>query len=84
MTQQNILDVLIVTPERVLFQGKASDVTLPGEAGVFEVLAHHKPILSLLIGGDIIVDDTAFAIKRGVAEVMNNRIQAIVEEEANV
>ena len=74
------LEVLIATPERVLFEGKASSVTLPGEHGVFEVLAHHKPVLSRLLGGKIFVDGKALPIRRGVAKASMNLVTVIVEE----
>lgn len=79
MNQGSVLDVAIVTPQGVLFDGKAHSVILPGEEGVFEVLINHKPILSRLFTGQIMVDDHAVSIRRGVVRVVKNQILAVVE-----
>ena len=77
-----MIEVLIVSPQGVLFEGQAANAILPGEGGVFEVLPFHKPILSRLIGGIIIVGDKRFAIDRGVVQVKSNRVTAIIEPSA--
>lgn len=74
------LDVLILTPERVVFKGKAESIILPGEKGVFEVLPHHKRLLSRLLQGKIYVGKSALRIKRGVAKVAMNQVTVLVEE----
>ena len=73
------LNVSIVAPEGVLFEGPAQRVILPGESGVFEVMVNHKPILSRLLPGEIIVDNQTIPILRGVTKAAHNRILAIVE-----
>jgi len=79
MDQSSILDVAIVTPQGVVFDGKAHSVTLPGEQGIFEVLINHKPILSRLFTGQIVVDNRSVSIRRGVVRVVKNQILAVVE-----
>jgi F-type H+-transporting ATPase subunit epsilon len=74
------LDVLILNPKKILFEGKAKSVRLPGESGVFELLSFHKPILSRLVSGVLFVDDMAFPIKRGIAKMRSNKATVIVEE----
>ncbi|HTL69677.1 MAG TPA: hypothetical protein VL404_00140 [Candidatus Eisenbacteria bacterium] len=80
MANAGDLNVLIATAERVLYEGTAISVILPGEHGVFEILAHHKPILSRLLGGKIIVDGKAMPVRRGVAKASMNQVTVIVEE----
>ncbi|MFH1640726.1 MAG: hypothetical protein ABIA66_02050 [Candidatus Omnitrophota bacterium] len=75
-----LLDVSIVSPIKVIFEGKARTVTLPGEQGVFEVLPFHKPILSRLITGTILIDEHPFPIQRGAVKVYQNKLTAVVEE----
>jgi F-type H+-transporting ATPase subunit epsilon len=75
----DVLDVSIVTPEQVLFSGKAQSVVLPGEMGFFEVQVNHKPLFSLLMPGRIVVDHRSIPIWRGIVRVALNRIAAIVE-----
>ena len=73
------LDVIIVTPDGILFQGKADTIIFPGEKGVFEVLPHHKPLMSRLLRGDVLIDSRSIPIERGVVKVGLNTITAIVE-----
>lgn len=75
------IEVLIFTPERVVYEGPAQSLILPGENGVFEVLPYHKRLLSRLIRGRMILDGRHLAIKRGVAKVGLNQVVVIVEED---
>ncbi|MDD5348139.1 MAG: hypothetical protein PHT59_05970 [Candidatus Omnitrophica bacterium] len=75
-----MVNVVIYTPERLVFQGKVQSVVLPGEQGVFEVLAYHKPLVSRLISGVIVVGEQSFAIRCGIAGVSRNRCIAVIEE----
>lgn len=78
-SQAGLLDVFVVTPQGVLFQGKAQSVILPGENGVFEVLINHKPLIGRVVCGELFVDERPIPLKRGVVKVMLNRVVAIVE-----
>ena len=75
----NDLDVLVVTPQGVLYEGKAETAIFPGEEGVFEVMKNHKAIFSRLIRGEIFINNRKFPIRRGVVKAGLNRILAIVE-----
>ena len=80
---QDLIDVSLVTSAGVLFKGEVHSVILPGEQGVFEVLPHHKSLLSLLLPGDVILDERVIRIRRGIAKVLsNNTVEAIVEVDA--
>jgi F0F1-type ATP synthase epsilon subunit len=73
------LDVTVLTPKEVLFEGKASSVILPGEQGVFEVLPFHKRLMSRLITGFIFVDEKSLAISRGIVKINQNKVLVVVE-----
>ena len=73
------LEVSVITPDQTLYQGKAHSVIMPGYMGVFEVLPHHKNLLSLLGMGDFIVDGNVIPIWRGIVKINLNNITAIVE-----
>lgn len=75
-----MLDVIIYSPEKLLFKGQANSVVFPGETGVFEVLSYHKPLLSRLIGGNIIVDEKLFKIRCGIVGMNRNKATIVVEE----
>jgi len=74
-----LLDVIVLSPEKVMFEGKAERVIMPGENGVFEVLPFHKRLLSRLLSGTIIIDQQMIPIFRGVAQVGYNRVMIIME-----
>lgn len=74
------MDITIVSLQEVLYQGHARQVIFPGEQGMFEVLPMHRPIVSLLLPGTIVIDETqVFPIERGVVKVAFDQITAIVE-----
>lgn len=75
-----LLEVSLLTPEKIIFEGKAKSVILPGESGVFEVLPFHKRALSRLISGTLLIDETNFPVRRGIARVNQNKVTIIIEE----
>jgi F-type H+-transporting ATPase subunit epsilon len=75
-----MLEVVVTTPQKIVFEGKAKSVILPGEQGVCEALSFHKPFLSRLVSGRLIIDQQAFLIRRGVIGINNNKASIIVEE----
>jgi F0F1-type ATP synthase epsilon subunit len=75
-----LLDVSMCSPREVIYEGKATSVIVPGEAGVFEVLPFHKRIVSRLISGTLYINDQGFPIRRGVVKVNQNRVMIIVEQ----
>lgn len=43
----------IISAEKILFEGEATSVTLPGAMGQFTVLPHHAALVSTLVAGTI-------------------------------
>ena len=76
-----MLQVVILTPAELLFKGQAHHVILPGEQGVFEVLPFHRPLVTRLLPGYVLVDDQPFPIRRGVVKVSRDVLTAIVESD---
>jgi F-type H+-transporting ATPase subunit epsilon len=79
MDESHLLDVSVVTPQGIFFDGKAHTVILPGEKGVFEILINHRPLLSRLFTGQIVIDERIIPIRRGVVRVVKNQVLAVVE-----
>jgi len=77
------MDVVILSPQDLLYQGRASRVIFPGEEGVFEVAPFHRPLVSRLLPGLIVVDQQAFPIHRGVVKVRHDVVTAIVEPDSS-
>ena len=74
------LEVTVLNPKEIIFEGKAKSLILPGEQGVFEILPFHKRFLSRLLSGVMFIDDKNISIKRGIVKVDQNRVTVIVEE----
>ena len=77
------LHLVIVSPERIVFDGMAESVTLPGELGEFQVLSDHAPLISSLVAGEgkyVIGKETqVLQITEGFVEVRNNQISVCAE-----
>lgn len=71
----------ILNPKHIVFEGQVSSVFLPGDAGEFELLAYHVPIISLLKEGDIVVDwKTRIPIKKGMIRFTDEECVILLEE----
>ena len=74
----------ILTPDKKIFEGEATSVTLPGTLGFFEILNHHAPIISTLEDGEVTVrngstKEETYLIKGGVVEASNNKVMILAE-----
>lgn len=73
----------IVSPDGVLFKGKAARVSLPGAAGSFDILPQHAPLIAALIQGTIRYENDGKrgeqAIKSGFVEVKDDYISVCIE-----
>ena len=81
---EKFLNLEIVSPEKKVFKGNVSAVTVPGESGEFQVLYNHAPIVSILEIGRVKVkkennDEDIYAISGGVIEVNNNNVSVLAE-----
>lgn len=76
------MKVIIVSPEKTLYEGEATGVKLPGSKGRFEVLDGHAPIISTLTKGKVICVGSApfeVEVKGGFVEVARNLVSVCVE-----
>ena len=80
MAEDSFFDVLVLTLDRVIFEGKGRSLILPGEKGVLEILPYHKRLLTRLVRGPMILDGNTYPIQRGVAKVGLNEVTIIIEE----
>ena len=73
----------ILTPDKKVYEGEATSVTLPGTLGFFEILNHHAPIISTVEDGKLTVrgagKEEIFMIQGGVVEASNNKVIVLVE-----
>ena len=73
----------ILTPDKKVFEGEITSVTVPGTQGSFEILNNHAPIISTLEDGKLTVRSNGkqdvFYIKGGVVEMSNNKVIVLAE-----
>jgi len=78
-----MLNLEILSPEKVIYNGEVTAVILPGVTGGFEILKGHAPLISALGEGSIRVllgsGEESFAIKSGFVEVLQNNVVVLVE-----
>jgi F-type H+-transporting ATPase subunit epsilon len=72
------MQVEILTPDKALFSGEATSVTLPGSNGQFQILNDHAALVSSLAEGIILIKtskgEERINIAGGVVEVLDNKI----------
>ena len=73
----------LITPEKILFEGEASYVSVPGSEGEFGVLDGHAPLISTLKEGVVGIELASgekkeFSVVSGVAEVTPARCTLLV------
>ena len=72
----------VLNPKQVVFDGQVRSVFLPGDAGEFEVLPYHAPIVSLLKAGEIVVDwQTRIPIRKGMVRFLADECVILLEQE---
>lgn len=75
------MQVEILNPKRTLFSGDAGSMIFQGDTGEFEVLDFHKPVISLLKKGKIVIDRTKILrVNSGIMKMNDNRVLVLVEE----
>ncbi|MES2417002.1 MAG: ATP synthase F1 subunit epsilon [Bacteroidota bacterium] len=77
------MNLEILTPDKKVFEGEVTSVTVPGTLGSFQILRGHAPIISTLEDGTVVVKgatgENLFNIKGGVVEVLDNKIIVLAE-----
>ena len=78
-----MLQLKIVSPEKVEYDGAAERILVPGTMGQFEILIDHAPIISTLQKGTVEYVNkegkTSFEIQGGFVEVQKNQVSLCVE-----
>jgi len=78
----------IVSQDKLVYQGDADIVVLPGADGEMGILPHHAPLLTTLKFGVITVraqeQETYFTVAGGVAEIQPEIITVLADAAENV
>lgn len=75
------MNLLVLNPRRVVYEGEAGSVVLPGDRGEFEIMDYHVPLVGLLRQGYVTVDwQTRLPIKNGIVKFDRNECVVVIEE----
>ena len=78
----------IVSQDRIVFQGDADMVLLPGTEGEMGILPHHAPLLTTLKYGIIRVrsqgHEAIFTVAGGIAEIQPDIVTVLADAAENV
>ncbi|MCZ8185115.1 MAG: F0F1 ATP synthase subunit epsilon [Beijerinckiaceae bacterium] len=71
----------LVSPERVLFSGEATQVVVPASEGEITVLANHAPFMSALRSGVVTIDNAQrLFVRGGFADVSAAGLTVLAEQ----
>lgn len=78
----------IISQDRLVFQGEADMVVLPGADGEMGILPHHAPLLTTLKYGIVKVKskgrENIFTVAGGFAEVLPDTVNILADAAENV
>ena len=78
-----MLQLRIVSPEKIEFDGAVESVLVPGTMGQFEILTDHAPIISTLQNGTVeyttAQGKNQLEIQGGFVAVQKNEVSLCVE-----
>jgi len=89
MAVKNLINVEVLTPDRVLYKGQAEAISGINDKGKFDVLSYHSRFISLLDGEMTIVIDKKTQRKivfanKGVVRVFDNLVKVYLQEGAEI
>jgi F-type H+-transporting ATPase subunit epsilon len=78
-----VLNVSVISPEKVLFEGTTDSVVAPAFDGQVGILTGHAPMMTLLGQGELRigagVDARRFTVEGGFLQVVENRVRVVTE-----
>lgn len=81
-----MLKVSVISPERTLFDGDATQVVAPAFDGEVGILTGHAPMMALLGRGVLRVTEgngeRRFTVEGGFLQVVDNHVRVVTEKAA--
>jgi len=79
----SVVNLEIITPEKVVYEDTVDMITVPGTKGSFQVLKDHAPLMSTIDIGIISLlkdnETNHFTSDDGTIEVLNNKVLILVD-----
>ncbi|MFC1593851.1 hypothetical protein ACFL38_00815 [Candidatus Omnitrophota bacterium] len=80
MAELGKFKLMVMNPDRLIFQGEISNAFFQGDSGEYEIMSFHYPVLGLLREGRIIIDWKYYIpVKKGVVKFFQNDCVALIE-----
>ncbi|MBP3750533.1 MAG: ATP synthase F1 subunit epsilon [Prevotella sp.] len=80
-----MLKLKIVSPEKILYEGDATSVKVPGVLGGMEILQNHAPLISALTVGKVEYTNAEgteqILVAGGFVEVLRNNVSLCIERQ---
>lgn len=77
------MTIQIITPDRVVFEGEVSGITIPTTDGEITVLQNHIPLLTTVKSGELVLLEGSqkrhMAVHGGFARVEKNTIKILAD-----
>lgn len=79
----SVVNLEIITPEKVSHKDVVDSITVPGTKGGFQILKDHAPLMSTIDTGILVVkkenETQYFTTSDGTIEVLNNDVLILVD-----
>lgn len=77
------MNIVVLTPDKEVFNGEINSVKVPGIDGQFQVLRGHAPLVSALSEGEVSIvkadgQKVTFGISKGFVEVLRDEVSLLV------
>lgn len=78
------MEVLVISPERTVFQGQAESLVAPAHDGEVGILPRHAPFMTLLGKGTLSIREGGatrkFRVQGGFLQVVSNTVRIVAEQ----
>ena len=79
-----MLTVSVISPEKVLFEGRARALVAPGHDGELGILPMHAPMMTVLGTGTLRVDAESgpvrYTVRGGFLQVVDDVVRVVTEK----
>lgn len=86
---ETTFDLLIVSPEKVVFEAPVTKIIVPGITQELAILPHHTPLYAQLLSGNVIIFQStekspqSIPIDGGILRVKLNRASILIGYDIN-
>ena len=80
----DLLNVKVITPKQVAYDGQALAVTIPAETGQMQVYQGHIPVLARVTAGEICIEKPGeapvrFTVDEGFFRVTHDEVSLLID-----